>query len=371
MNLEGSLESFGLPDVLALLASTKKTGALHLSRTGGAAGLIRLREGAVSAASARHSRRALASRLVAAGLLSDDALATLVERLAASPDRGLVAVVLDDGMVSYNDLVTVASEAAVDAVGDLLSWPSGSFSFDPDEPDPEPLDLRLQVAELVAEGQRRQESLRRLGDRAPDDTSVLSMTFDPAGQTTVSDLEWRLLALVDGRRQLAEVVALAGGVEHEVRTLIADLLGRQLLVASTTAEEHLAPLLRRQRLLSALDDPAIDLTAAAHQLPEVASPPPPPPVAEPEPEPVSAPSLAPPPGPASGPLSREPDLHVPVATPAPAPVTASLGRPTTSGSLAMAAEPALGGEPAEDQVEEDAAVTKSLLLRLIAGVRGL
>jgi hypothetical protein len=38
----------------------------------------------------------------------------------------------------------------------------------------------------------------------------------------------------------------------------------------------------------------------------------------------------------------------------------------------MATQPALGSEmPNAEPVEEDAAVTKSLLLRLIAGVRGL
>ena len=33
MNLEGSLDAFGLPDVFALLAITGKTGGLHLRGT--------------------------------------------------------------------------------------------------------------------------------------------------------------------------------------------------------------------------------------------------------------------------------------------------------------------------------------------------
>jgi hypothetical protein len=348
MNLEGSLESFGLPDVLTLLASTKKTGALHLRRTGGT-GLIRMREGAVSAASGRMSRRALASRLVASGLLSDDALESLVELLSNDPERGLIAVVLDAGMVGYNDLVRVASEAAVDAVGDLLSWPEGFFSFDPDEPDPEPLDLRLQVGDLVAEGARRQESLQRLGDRAPSDDAVVAVAFAPEGDLTVSSEEWRLLALVDGRRALHDVVALAGGVEHDVRTLIAELLGRGLLVSSSTAEEHLAPLLRRQGLLAALesDRAGIDLTAPELEASEL------------EASELEA-------------SERDSDVRVPVAPPSVVPPVPISVATRTSGSLAMATQPALGSEmPNAEPVEEDAAVTKSLLLRLIAGVRGL
>src|SRR3954466_15245807 len=78
MRLEGTLDAFSLPDIFQLLSFTKKTGALHLRRTG-LHGVVHFASGSVTGASSDEARRGLARRLAGAGAASDEALTAAVE----------------------------------------------------------------------------------------------------------------------------------------------------------------------------------------------------------------------------------------------------------------------------------------------------
>jgi hypothetical protein len=382
MRLDGSLEDFTLPDVLQLLTRTQKTGTLQLHAADEERrGLVRLASGAVNGASSDLRRHALARRLVGAGLVSDEALTAAADDVRAGAPS-LVRALLERADVEPEEVNRLAADQVTDAVCELLRWSSGTFSFLVGDNDPEGLELGLQAEELVAEGERRMQVWPSLTSHIPSPDTVLRLAASPAFDPSCSREEWGLIALVDGNRSVTEIVALLGRSEFAVAGALSALVERGLLTIST-AGSGLADLQRRQDVIAALESPM------QHQQPEP----------EPEPEPaaqveqfVEPPvfSEEEPPTPAAEapalevPLARSEfaqldDIAPPLADPGT--VTAhvrSYDQPLTDGSAALDPAHEVNDTTIHDTSGNDttargldSAVTKSLVLRLIAGVRGL
>ena len=361
MRLEGTLDAFSLPDIFQLLSYTKKTGTLHLRREA-EHGVVHLRDGAVTGARSDVARQALGRRLVGAGLVDDEALADAVAAVRASPDTGLARALADTGRLDPELLRQLGVEQATDAVFDLLRWPDGDFAFVMDEPDPDDLGAALSVDDVVAEGRRRLESWDAVTAAVPSSAAVVSLATSPEQEPSIDRDEWALLSLVDGARTVADLVALSGRGEYVVVSALAAFVERGLLAIGSTPD-GVGALVRRQELLATLEG-------------------------APEP-PAAAPArLVPPPSPRAAVIPERPEPFTPARQPdhvEPAPAYARLIGSAVSVSTASAAtvgvvQGAHALAPQHDvdpvpaavaYIDRDPNVNKSLLLRLIAGVRGL
>jgi hypothetical protein len=322
---------------------------------------VRVRGGAVTGARGDAARQELGRRLIGTGLVDDEALASAAEELADDPGVGLARLLSEKADLEAATAAKVASDQITDAVFDLLRWPDGEFAFVVDEPDVDDLGAELAVEQLVAEGQRRLATWSDVVEQVPAAQSVLRLAPGPPTDLAVSPEEWPLLALVDGRRTVADLVGLSGQGEYAVVTALAGLVGRGLLV--TDADD--ARMVRRHQLLSALEGVAVEVPPA-----ELAAAPAPAPISTaPSPRPDS-PVIPDRPEPFTA--ARRPDHpeQVPAGIRAQSggTVTALSGHGSVHGATAMQPE----ADPvASGLVERDPNVNKSLLLRLIAGVRGL
>jgi hypothetical protein len=420
MKLEGSLDTFSLPDILQLLAFTKKTGALRLTaKTVGTAGVVHVCDGVVSAAVSDVSRQSLARRVVGAALVGDDALAAAVDS-ARQDGVGVVRALLDSEALTEDAILPVARQQVIDAVCDLLRWPEGEFAFFVDEVDPDNLSVSVSVEDLVAEGQRRLAAWPALTALIPSPATTLSLSVAPSSDPSCSREEWALLALVDGRRTVAAIVSLLGAGEYAVVRALAALVERGLLVTSdggSAGTGGLADLERRQGLLAGLEgvgslpsprkaaaDNSSELSAAvaglASEAPASTEAAPaaseadnapaevaesraqastgPVAAAQTASEPVSAPIEALAQSAVEAAVANETraETIIPAAASVQAsPVTAGPDTtvPVTMGSAALdpANMPAPAAVPPAPDSDDDPAVTRSVLLRLIAGVQGL
>lgn len=414
MKLEGSLDAFSLPDIFQLLSFTKKSGGLHLRRAA-THGCVYFRDGAVTSAIADDCRQALARRLVGSSAVSEDALSAAVDR-AAEEGIGIGRALADASAIDAELLRAMVAEQAVDAVFDFLRWADGDFSFSIDEPSPDDIGVQLGVEELVNDAKSRLEPWEHACQVIPSPDTVLIVPVSVNEDPQLSKGEWALLALVDGRRTVADLVSLAGRGDFAVVSALAAMVERGLLaVRSDDSAEGVAALARRHALLARLE------TA------------PPAAAAEPEPTPApvaenSAPATtfaAAPVAPVEEPPADESlfvgvtnaevsststvasvlaaankpsddaaprlvaDTRGPVIPPRPEPFMprrrpdfpeetprGGMGIGPVVGSAAVAANPAPAHDAAEAvdakvHIERDPSVNKSLLLRLIAGVRGL
>lgn len=361
MTLEGSLDAFSLPDIFQLLSFTKKTGALRI--TGPAAqGVVHFATGSVTGAASDVQRQSLARRLVGAGLLDDAQLSRAIEAVADDPSLGIGKAAHDAGLIDDGVLHEQVVEQATDAVFDLLRWTRGDFAFVADEPNPDDLGVSLNVEEVITEGRRRLEEWESLTKAVPAPDAVVSVVLRPeSADTTVTNEEWAVLALADGHRTVAELVRLTGRGEFATVRTLAALVDRKLVDVrrGDNQNDSVTALLRRQAQLSRLEGQ-------------------PEPVRAPEPQPAPEPA-APPRAEATGskparPTVREvvpqrPEPLVPRKPEFPEDVPRAVTRPTlvteTEGSAAV------DTQTVSPLIERDPSVNKSLLLRLIAGVRGL
>jgi hypothetical protein len=375
MRLDGSLEDFSLPDILQLLTRTQKTGSLQLDAAAdGRRGLVRLASGAVNGASSDLRRHALARRLVGAGLVSDEALSSAAKDVRAGAPS-LVRALLERGEVASEEVTRLAADQVTDAVCELLRWETGTFSFLVGDPDPEGLELGLSAEELVAEGERRMQVWPSLTTHIPSSDTVLQLAASPAFDPSCSREEWGLIALVDGKRSVNEIVALLGRSEFAVAGALSALVERGLLTISTPGA-GLGDLQRRQDVIAALEDPALEapgqnVQSRSEPEPELA----------PEPQPSVSASFSADDEPFSelasfaahepAPASEAPAYEVPFARSEAVQFDQPSDSPAlqTEGSAALAPSHEISADSAARGL--DSAVTKSLVLRLIAGVRGL
>src|SRR3954447_15448373 len=190
MRLEGTLDAFGLPDILQLLAFTRKTGALRLSAQS-ASGVVHVRDGSICAASSDTSRQLLARRVVGAGLVGDEPLRVAVQAASTGSD-GVVAALLAAGALTPDAVLPLAVEQTTDAVGELLRWTSGEFSFVVDDVDADGLPVQLAVDDVVAEGQRRLTVWTELTAVIPSPDVALALAVAPPEEPRCSREEWGL-----------------------------------------------------------------------------------------------------------------------------------------------------------------------------------
>ena len=359
MTLEGSLDAFSLPDIFQLLSFTKKSGALHINGPS-TKGVVHFATGSVTGAASDVSRQSLARRLVGSGLLDDTQLSMAIDAVKADPATGLGKAVHDAGAIDDGVLHEIVTEQATDAVFDLLRWTRGDFAFHADEANPDDLGVSLNVEEVITEGRKRLEEWDTLTKAVPAPDAVVSVALTPPdGDNALSAEEWALVALADGHRTVAELVRLTGRGEFATVRTLAALVDRKLVSirrGDADADDSVAALVRRQAELSALEgrpEPVREVREVREEpkAPAAAKPETVPDVVPQRPEPI---------------VSRRPEfpeerVEVPGARRPSAPVVTT----ETDGTAAVATEtvPALIGH--------DPSVNKSLLLRLIAGVRGL
>jgi hypothetical protein len=410
VKLEGSLDAFSLQDVFQLLSLTKKSGALHLA-AGPARGVVYFDDGAITGSVSDASQQALARRLVGVGACDDAALRRAVERASVEP-VGVARALVESGGADAEVVRAHALEQTVDSVFDLLRWPDGDFSLAVDEPNPDDVGIAVPAEKVVAEANARREAWEAVSRVIPSPDVVLVMPVVTPEDPGVSREEWALLALVDGRRSVGELVEVSGAGTFGVVSRLAQMVQRGLLeLTDDDSTDHVTLVRRRHLLLAPLEPAAVappaapSAPAAGHtgrapadleqvgtgQIPRAAQPQP----ATGAPPAAAAATLAIPlVGGAHAPQEVVPTRHEPflprrsVSHPEspepPAAVPAAGARPASAPVLpppgvrtgVPAGYPATGAVAAaapstDPTIEPDPSLNRSLLLRLIAGVRGL
>ncbi len=218
MAIKGSLKEASLPDVLQLLAMGRKTGCLSVNhRTN--FGYIYFDKGRISYASIVNRRDRLGDMLVKNGILTADQLQSAIEAQDQDRERRIGELLVEMGFLSRDALREHIREQIEEAVYFLFTWNQGSFNFEADvQPDEQEFLVSINPESLLLEGARRVDEWTLVEKKIPTFDIVFEVDR-PKIQASDLDLtpEQRgLLELVDGRRDVQQIIDASGMGEFDV-----------------------------------------------------------------------------------------------------------------------------------------------------------
>jgi hypothetical protein len=256
-NLSGSLSEFSLAEVLSLLGMGGRTARMQVTSFH-AVGTVHLVDGRISSATADSARAGLLRSVVAALPVPADDL----EQALASEEP--VRALVDSGVVDRDAAQQVASEHCTEAVGEMLDWTSGEFAVWVGSQDPGDIGVRLEVDHLVTAARERAQEWHDLRAALPGSDSVLALVADVEQAPVVDREDWSVLARVDGRRTLAEVLAAMGASPLAAGHRLVQLMGRGLVAVQVPGND--AERERASEMLDAFDssgpfEPVIEVVA--------------------------------------------------------------------------------------------------------------
>ncbi|HET7904395.1 MAG TPA: DUF4388 domain-containing protein [Candidatus Eisenbacteria bacterium] len=217
MGLQGSLETFSLPEILQLIAVQQKSGVLKLT-SGDDVAVIFFEAGRIVSTRdrRRNAKDPLKPFLVKTGRLTEAQLRQ-IETLEAESRRELTDILLTGNYLTSDDLTRAVEDQIQDTLHQLLTWKTGQYHFSGDARTVPKfaVNVRLNTEGLLMESMRRMDEMARYRQTLSSPAMVLRakpLTTLPAEMT---DAERRVLPLVDGLRPLRDVVAQSKLVEFE------------------------------------------------------------------------------------------------------------------------------------------------------------
>jgi hypothetical protein len=233
MALRGSLEDFNTTQLLNLVHLARKTGALQFSRqTNGAHQIdsseLYFHEGKLIHALMNGYDGLLTSMLVKSGKLPPDQAQVIRQRAQNMDDKRLAAILIRNGYVTRQEIVTSVTYYLQEIVNHLFGWRQGHFNFEPDkQPQSSRITVPVDLANIIIEGSRRVQESERLEEELPDLNVALQFTESPKAKLKnihLSEQEWRVIRYVQETHTLKRIAQTIGMTDTQIRKIAYGLL---------------------------------------------------------------------------------------------------------------------------------------------------
>jgi tetratricopeptide (TPR) repeat protein len=218
MAIKGSLKEASLPDVIQLLFLGRRTGCLALADRHNF-GTIYFDEGLVVYAAIVNRRDRLGDLLLRSGRITAEQLRQAVERQQGDREHKLGEILVGLGYLSREELERHIRVQIEEAVYYLFTWTSGTFNFEAGvRPEGEDFLVRVNPEFLLLEGARRVDEWSLIEKKIPSFDLIFAVDATHIGDSApeLSEEQRRLVPLLNGRRDLTQVVEESGLVEFEV-----------------------------------------------------------------------------------------------------------------------------------------------------------
>jgi hypothetical protein len=209
MDLEGNLNRFSVAEIFQLLSFSRKTGTLGLQAADEVA-MVYFRAGNVIYAYTPQQQIPLGELLLAQGLLTEKHLTGALAEKGKNPNRRIGEILVAMGFVSRAQMEEAVRRQVEELIYRILHWESGNFKFYEEEfPTEEEIFIHISTENLILEGVRRIDELERVKQKLPDFDTVLCVKPIPAQRirdVALKSDEWNVLTLVDGRKDIYQIV---------------------------------------------------------------------------------------------------------------------------------------------------------------------
>ncbi len=218
MAIKGSLKEASLPDVIQLLTLGRRTGCLAVADRQNF-GYVYFDAGRISYASIVNRRDRLGDILVKSGRISAAQLEEAVQAQSVDRERKLGELLVESGALPRAALEEYMRLQIEEAVYYLFTWSSGTFNFEAGvRPEREDFLVQINAESLLLEGARRVDEWSLIAKKIPSFDLIFSLdrTHMESAGVSLSAVQQRLLPLLDGTRDVQQVVEDSGLVEFEV-----------------------------------------------------------------------------------------------------------------------------------------------------------
>ena len=212
MALKGSLEVFGLADILQLIHFQRKSGVLSLEGDKDKVKLFFMEGNIVGAISQKRQEDArLGKVLLKKGSLKDEDLQIALEEQRRT-GKALGSILLKRGAVDKEQIKEVLTGQVTETVLQLFSWEKGIYEFIPrpitlDSVGDKEVPITLDTQHLLMEGLRILDEWSLLEGRLTLDTVLMKKA---EVVTELSKEEQEILLLVDGENDLSTIIDISG-----------------------------------------------------------------------------------------------------------------------------------------------------------------
>lgn len=243
-SLQGSLESFKLPEVLTFLSTTRKSGTLVVESTSWKSSLF-FDAGALVYASSNQASLRLGELLLRKKKITSEQFQEIDTFIQHDGGRfGQIAV--QQGVLTDEQLHDFLKIQVSEILFDAFVWKDGTFHFlDQMVLPPYATTISVDLTNLIMEGARRIEEWEQCVRLLPDSGAIYRVVSSPeAEKITLSLDEWKILFLINGQRTLDELCEESDDPLHVYR-VVYGLLSNKLI-------EPVAPSISDSRAMPAL-----------------------------------------------------------------------------------------------------------------------
>lgn len=249
LDLQGRIERFTLPEILQLIASSRKSGTLGIQKDDSIV-MVYFKEGDVIYGYGPRETFHLGQLLKERGIISAEQLEEAVGIQARTENtKRLGEIMISRRFIDRADLGAVVNKQVEELLYSLLSWETGSFKFYENQfPTQEEITVKISVENVILEGLRRLDEMNMVKETLPDLEQVFTISASQKGRPRDVSLmakEWNIMALVDGHRTLNEVCRLAPCSREEALRTLAHLRLAGLITKTDRKPTSAAPQLEK------------------------------------------------------------------------------------------------------------------------------
>ena len=226
MAIKGSLKEASLPDVLQLLALGRKTGCLAVADRQNF-GYIYFDDGRICYASIVNRRDRIGDLLRRNQLVTSEQLDEAIRLQESQRDRRIGDILVGLGYVQQDRLQQLLALQIEEAVYHLFAWSQGTFNFEAGvRPDQHVFTVSINPESLLLEGARRVDELSQIEKKIP--SYDLIFAADPArvpgSDVGLSPAQQTILPLIDGTRDVRQIMDMVSLVEFDVAQALYGLI---------------------------------------------------------------------------------------------------------------------------------------------------
>lgn len=268
MAIEGPLRELALTDVFQLLDLSRKTGTLSIAPEGGRhrPALVRFDRGAVVGAELSQVHDRLGHLLLRAGKVTEAQIQTARRAQQIAPGRALGTVLVEQGIVSEDDIRRQLRFQIQEIVFELIQWKDGYFRFEEGPSGSNGnVSVRVSTESLLMEAARRVDEWSTLETKVPHMGVIPVFVADsPDGPTLdLHPTEWEVLAEIDGTRPLKLIAAALGRSDFDVAKIVYGLASTGVVDVLEEAPAPVAAVPLERPLRDALGEAQLALADGA------------------------------------------------------------------------------------------------------------